>query len=260
MNKYRTASGTSIIMMIVGMSPIIFSVIIRVVSENENIETYTVPVSWFLGGLLCVLVADKGLNIKFRNYFHKPDSKLLILVILSAFFYEIFIQYAVYGETSEETSAMLTKSDIFPVTELIFIAPVSEELVFRFAMLTVLIISSGTNKLKLSFSIVFTSLLWVLPHFSGLSLRSIDIAITGIIIGAIYLLSKNLLYCITFHASANFVVALCTMFGRFFYERGYLMYIGLFMSILFLSIMFAMLYKNKNLYSFQTAETVRKIH
>ena len=171
MNKYSTSIGTAILMMMVGMSPIILSVIVTLASQNSDLETYTMPVAYLIGGLLCIFVANKGLNIQFRDYVHKPDIRLLILVIASAIFYEIFMTYTVYRETLAETT-VLTTDDIFPIADLVFIAPLSEELIFRFAMLTILLIAPGNSRMKLSFSIGFVSILWVLPHFSGFTMRS----------------------------------------------------------------------------------------
>ncbi|MEE5994049.1 MAG: CPBP family intramembrane glutamic endopeptidase [Oscillospiraceae bacterium] len=259
MNKYSTSIGTAILMMMVGMSPIILSVIVTLASQNSDLETYTMPVAYLIGGLLCIFVANKGLNIQFRDYVHKPDIRLLILVIASAIFYEIFMTYTVYRETLAETT-VLTTDDIFPIADLVFIAPLSEELIFRFAMLTILLIAPGNSRMKLSFSIGFVSILWVLPHFSGFTMRSMDIAFAGMIIGIIYWFSKNLLYCIVFHATTNFITVITVIFSEFFYQRAYLFYVSLGMWLLWIPTLFIVLYCNRNQYSFQPLETIKSLH
>ena len=73
--NYRKALGTSIIMMIVRMSPIVLSVIITVAANNPDLETYTVTLAYLIGAILCIPVADKGLKEPLIKSFLSPLSR-----------------------------------------------------------------------------------------------------------------------------------------------------------------------------------------
>ena len=264
--NYRKALGTSIIMMIVGMSPIVLSVIITVAANTTDLETYTVTFAYLIGAILCIPIADKGLNIKFREHIRKPEAKVLVPLIMSAVFYEIFSVYIVYGDSLESSAnaanGALSAKDIFSVIGLILISPVSEDLIFRYAMLTVLIIASAGNKIKISLSILIVSLFWVVPHYSGSFIRNADIAVVGLVIGALYFLGKNILYCIIFHSTLNTVVSIYALsqgFRKLIYEHPYISYISLAVSILFLAVMYVNLYKDRKYHEFQFPDTLKEL-
>ena len=263
---YRKALGTAIIMMIVGLFPIVFSVIITLIVNSSDIETYTVTLSYIAGAALCIPVADKGLNIKFKEHIRKPEVRIIIPMMLSAIFYEIFSIYTVYHDSLESAAnqgnGALTTADVFSVIGLIAISPVSEEVIFRFAMLTVLIVSSSGNRVKSFVSILITSLLWIIPHFSPSIIRSADILVVGLIIGTIYLFGKNIIYGIIFHSTLNSVVALYALSGSFrklLFEHSSIAYVSLGLSVVCMTIMFMSLFRERKNYSFQQAETLNEI-
>ena len=63
--NYRKALGTSIIMMIVGMSPIVLSVIITVAANTTDLETYTVTFAYLIGvpvGVILNVTSSNGIR------------------------------------------------------------------------------------------------------------------------------------------------------------------------------------------------------
>lgn len=230
MKSYKKAIGNAIIMWIVGFCPVvlpmIYSVICYVINREDVYLDIGMAIATFLGGLLAIFVMKKEYHVDIKEYLRKPDRKILMLVIVVAIFYVITVMYTL-------NRGLLTGEfdvDALTIVELAFVSsivPVGEELTFRFAMLTLLLIASKNSRLKKAFSIVIISLLWMIMHCSGYIPRIIDIVIVGIMMGFIYLKSKNMIYCIVFHIVANAITYTFAAVYPWFLEREYILYISM---------------------------------
>lgn len=237
-DNFKKAIGSAAIMWIVGVSPTILSVIYYIIDANGKFADIVAAVSLFLGGLLCVFVMKKEYHADIKEYLNKPDAKILLLVISTSLFYVVTAMYTLYrpmlvGEPSADTIEIVTL--VLAST----IAPVGEELIFRFGMLTLLLIASKGNNIKTIFSIVIVSFVWMVMHFSDYIPRILDLIIVGIIIGFLYLKSRNILYCIVFHIIANVCTYSFAVVYKWLFQREYILYIS---AILFLFTLIMLFY------------------
>ena len=221
----KKAIGNAVIMWIVGIFPIVFSVIYYAIDESGKYGDIAMCASLFSGGLLCAFVMKKEHNTALKDYLSKPDPITLLLVISTSFFYVITTMYtlnrsALVGEPEVDTIKIV--SLISGST----IVPIGEELIFRFSMLTLLLIASKGNTAKNIFSIIMISIMWMIMHFPNRITRVLDIMIIGFIIGFIYMKSKNILYCIIFHIIANSVTYSFAAVYHWFLDREYIFYIS----------------------------------
>lgn len=231
MKNYKSALGNIIVMWIVGLSPVIFPSLYFVFSDGKYLNI-GMAIAMLLGGFLSIYVMKKEYHVNIKNYLRKPDTKTSLLVMATAVFYVITVMYVVYMPLMEGE----TEIDALKVVELTFFSiasPIGEELVFRFSMLTLLLIAAQNSRIKTVFSIVLVSVLWMMIHFSGNSLRSIDIIIVGMMLGFIFLKSKNIIYCIMFHITANVITYSVAVFNQWFLEREYILFISVPMFLLF---------------------------
>lgn len=242
-DSFKNGLGNALLMWIVGVSPIILPVIYTVICYAINIDDKLsdigMAVSTFLGGLLSIFVMKKEYQVDIKEYIRKPDTKTLILIIAGSIFYAITAMYIIYqpllvGET-EVNAFMIVELVVFST-----LAPVGEELVFRFAMLTILLITAKNNRFKIMFSIVMISVLWMAMHLSEYVPRCFEITFVGIILGFIYLKSKNVIYCIVSHIVLNAVTYTFAALYHWFLEREYILYISI---LLFLVSGVALSYK-----------------
>ena len=226
MKSYKKALGNAVIMWIIGVFPIFFSVIYSIIDEDENHNSIAMAISLFLGGLLAALVMSKERKVHLKDYAARPKADIFLLVVLTAFFYALCIMFIVYknmlsgepdGGVAEVVSLVLAST----------IVPIGEELIFRFAMLTILLIASNDSAVKRAVSIVLVSAAWMIMHFPPSLARAADIITVGIIIGFIYLISGNIIYSIAFHIIANASVYTLACFYKQIYEREYLFYVGM---------------------------------
>ena len=86
----------------------------------------------------------------------------------------------------------------------VIIAPITEELTFRFAS-TKICIDKNTSKCK---TIIFVLILLVIWNFSHGTAIDLSIIFAGLILYVIFFISGNLMYCIIFHSSLNLMYAL----------------------------------------------------
>lgn len=223
---YKKAFLNSLLMMIIGISPIMFIVIEVSLDPEQKYTTVLSTIPFFIGGILCSFYMKEKHNIKLKDYLNKPNGKISLYTILTAFFYTIVVLYVVNRPT-------LTRSPDGTFLEYLTIllastlAPIGEELVFRFSMLTLLLIAATNNK-KLSYvSIVIISVLWMIVHFTSNPLRMIDIISIGIITGFVYYKTKNILYSIIFHIIANLCTYSSLYVYNWFFKREYILYIDI---------------------------------
>ncbi len=226
MRSYKKACGNAVIMWIVGAFPIFFSVVYSIIDKDENHNSIAMAISLFVGGILATLVMSIEHKVRLKNYAVKSRADILLLIVLTAFFYMLCIMFIVYRN-------VLSGKPDGGVAEVIYlvlastIAPIGEELIFRFAMLTLLLIASNGSTIKCAVSIVLISVAWMIMHFPSSFARVAELMVAGIIIGFIYLKSGNIIYSITFHITTNATVYTLACFYKQIYAREYLFYIGL---------------------------------
>jgi len=223
---YKKAFLNSLLMMIIGISPIMFIVIEVILDPEQKYTTVLSTIPFFIGGILCSFYMKEKYNIKLKDYLNKPNGKISLYTILTAIFYTIVVLYVVNRPTltGSPDGTFLEYLTILMASTL---APIGEELIFRFSMLTLLLIAATNNK-KLSYiSIVIISVLWMIVHFTSNPLRMIDIISIGIITGFVYYKTKNILYPIVFHVIANVCTYSSLYVYNWFFEREYILYIDI---------------------------------
>ena len=260
MKDYKTTIGASLLMLMIGLCPLIFTVIARVVTGSPTAEVYGLPVSYMIGGIFACIAAKKIFNVNVGDHIRKPELKIMLLIIAAAVCYSVADIYIVnraslLGNAQDSYSA----SEIYTLLTTAFMAPISEELIFRLGMLSILLIGACKNKMKYAISVCFISIPWLAVHFPKNHLRIIDILIVSVIISTIYILTKNIIYCITFHMAANCVTMLSAVTCKFFFAREYILYIALAALAIAMPLMFIYICKKRNEHDFQPIGSLRAI-
>ena len=139
MKDYKTTIGASLLMLMIGLCPLIFTVIARVVTGSPTAEVYGLPVSYMIGGIFACIAAKKIFNVNVGDHIRKPELKIMLLIIAAAVCYSVADIYIVnraslLGNAQDSYSA----SEIYTLLTTAFMAPISEELIFRLGMLSAL--------------------------------------------------------------------------------------------------------------------------
>ncbi|MDE6539794.1 MAG: CPBP family intramembrane metalloprotease [Ruminococcus sp.] len=222
MKSYLKQFGYAFVMLIAGLCPMGLGVVF-VEIFGEKYGSFIMDLSIFAGALLCVFVMKKQFNINAKDVFKMPKPDELLLVIAMSVIYTVIIALTEYREVLSEPS-----DEIYNVTDWIgtgLLAPVSEEIIFRFSMLTLLLMSAGFGKKIISFILV--SVIWAVIHFGGTLPRFIDIFIVGIILSIIFTKSGNIIYCMIFHSIANIVIYIISCNSTFFVDKIWLLYVSI---------------------------------
>lgn len=229
-DSFKNGLGNAFLMWIVGGSPIILTAIYTVICYEINIDDKLsdigMAVSTFLGGLLAIFIMKKEYKLDIKEYLRKPDMKILIFVITGSIFYVITAMYVIYRPLLVGEAEI----DAFAIVELVFfstLGPIGEEFIYRFAMLTILLITAKNSRFKIMFSIVMISILWMAMHLSTYIPRCFEITFVGILLGLLYLKSKNVIYCLVSHVVLNAVTYIFAAVYPWFLERKYILYISM---------------------------------
>lgn len=116
-----------------------------------------------------------------------------------------------YAATAKIRDLGEIKGFLFDALFALLIAPVMEELLFRFCL-----ISSYQSMKGKIYGMLFSSVLFGAMH-STLYAR-LETIITGFVLGTIYLLTQDLLMCILIHAGLNLLVTLCACISFFVHD------------------------------------------
>ena len=216
MQKLKSSFGYAIVLWIVGVFPIIFDVLFRsLLNADSSLNSYEdilIAVCTFIGGLLCLYVADIECDVKIKEHNWKINLKSLFLTVL----------FAVAYVTS--TFGTLRRDDLNSLYGLnervpwqIFIAaalitPWGEELIYRYSIFSVL---RGKEKRlgKTICAVIISSFMFTVMHFNGGLLRIAELLLFGAVSAIIFHLTDNILYSIVFHGVANFVsYSICDIF------------------------------------------------
>lgn len=205
MVKYKDSLGKALILWIVGLFPLLFSVIVEALNFPEYVINVMYGVSTFIGGLLCLFVANKEYDIKIKDHNWKLNFRDLIFIIGFSFFYNMSVMsiirkdllLEVYGEKDIVPLSLLIGSSIF--------GPIGEELIYHYGIFSALK-GKSSNIFRIIVSILISSIIFMIIHFNFGFIRMIDLFVFGVIACLIFIATKNLLYCIIFHSIANAVV------------------------------------------------------
>lgn len=190
---------------------------------DEKYSGFIMNLSIFVGALLCVFVMKKQFSISIKDSLKKPELKETVLIISMALAYTAITAFTEYKDILDKPSDY--RNSLTDWIGSAFLAPVSEEIIFRFSMLTLLLISAGRGRKIVSFILV--SIMWTVIHFGGDLLRFIDIFIVGIIFGIIFSKSGNIIYCMIFHSIANVAIYMVSCYSDFIVDRTWLLYINI---------------------------------
>lgn len=222
MKSYLKQFTYAVLMLIVGFCPMGLGMVFLVII-GEKYNNLITGLSIFVGALLCVFVMKKQFYIGAKEAFKMPEPSSLILTVAMALTYNVITALTEYREALSEPS-----DEVYSVADWIctaVLAPVSEEIIFRFSMLTLLLVSAGRGRKIASFVIV--SVMWAVIHFAGTLPRFIDIFIVGIILSIIFTKSGNIIYCMVFHSVANICIYIISRNSLFLADKIWLLYIAL---------------------------------
>lgn len=220
MKSYLKQFGYAILMLILGLCPMGLGAVFVGIS-GEKYASLIMDLSLFAGALLCILVMKKQFNIDAKEVFKKPQPDSLLLVVAISLIYSVITALTEYRAVlSEPSGEMYSLADWIGAG---FLAPVAEELIFRFSMLSLLLMSGGRGKKTASFVVV--SAIWAVIHFSGELPRFIDIFTVGIIFSLIFNKTNNILYCMIFHSIANIAIYIISINSIFFADKIWILYI-----------------------------------
>ncbi|MBR1863511.1 MAG: CPBP family intramembrane metalloprotease [Ruminococcus sp.] len=249
MKNYKSAVGYGILMILIGMLPMVGDVIIGMV--NRSLEAYFVPICYLMGGMLCVLADKKLLKLDTGSCFRKPQLLTLALIIIAGLGWSLADVFLANRQTFENNEFVPTFKEIYTMAATVFISPVAEELIFRLSVMTILLIAAGKSGLKKVLAILISCLPWVGIHFPRTAARLADLVIVGIVISLIYMFSKNIVYCLAFHISANIMTVLTVPVAKQLLANSYLMYVGIAIVIICLPAALVRLHRKGKCESFQ---------
>lgn len=240
MKNYLKQFKYALVMLIAGLCPMGIGVVF-VVIIGEKYSSFIMGLSMFVGALLCIFVMKKQFNINAKDVFKMPKPDELLLVIAMSVIYTVITALTEYRSVLSEPS-----NERYSLTDWIgsaFLAPVSEEIIFRFSMLTLLLISAGRGKKIVSF--IMVSAIWAVVHFVGTLPRFIDIFVVGIILGIIFCKSGNIIYCMIFHSIANIAIYIISCNSTFLVNKTWILYISIPLFLMCMGILVYILDKRK---------------
>lgn len=240
MKNYLKQFKYALVMFLVGLCPMGLGVVF-VVILGEKYSSFIMGLSMFVGALLCIFVMKKQFNINAKDVFKMPKPDELLLVIAMSVIYTVITALTEYRSVLSEPS-----NERYSLTDWIgsaFLAPVSEEIIFRFSMLTLLLISAGRGKKIVSFILV--SAIWAVVHFIGTLPRFIDIVVMGIILSVVFCKSGNIVYCMVLHSVANISIYIISCNSTFLVNKTWILYISIPLFLVCMGILVYILDKRK---------------
>lgn len=259
MKNFRHAIGYAVIMIMVGMCPIILSVLLTALTGNKSLEIIAMPICYLIGAVLCCFAA-KLLHVETERHIARTQTVTLMLAIAAGAAWALgdlyIVNRAALISSTEET---LAASDYIGALITATVSPAAEELIFRFGVLTLLMIGARRNKVKTAFAMAVSILPWMMLHFPKTAPRAIDIILTGIILCMIYILSKNVFYSIAFHTAANAVTMFAAVNAGVFVSNQWLLCPAVVIFAASVVPMFILLYKTGKDKAFQPMDTIKKI-
>ena len=248
MKDFFKAIKSAFVVCIVGMSVVLIPTIVEILELFKN-KTYWIDIirniSIIAGGLLVVFVMNREYKLDIKNYIGKPRVDILLNIIFISVFYEICYFYIFYrndmgGEKYSIQEIIGTMSGAIG-------APIGEELIFRFGMLTLLFSVSHKSIIKKWVSILLVSIVFMLFHFPSSIQRALEIVVWSIFVALIYFAFKNIIYCIVFHMISNAVLFTIAMFCNPFVGMNIVFYFSVFLLVIALLVLVKNYYKNHDM-------------
>lgn len=227
-------------MLIVGLSafivPVLFTAIFEEISGESKdwIWTFVSPASMCFGGFLCSYCVNKKYGISMKNHFKLPSLKIVFLIIFTSMAYMASTFLLVYGKMIDETDYVeLTPLVFIEIISACIFAPLSEELIFRYAMLTSIEKSVERRKAPMIVAVFLVNATWTAIHFSEHISRNIDIMVTGIIITTIYFLSRNIICCMIYHGVCNLFAVIFATYYEYLENNRFILYFTILLFFIF---------------------------
>jgi len=180
----------------------------RSVSDSKVLYLIASVISVILVVLLLVYMKNNNM-ISVAKPAVKGPALIVIIAILAVA--NRFMQVSVSGYFAPEILAdTTTKVTLSYFLNAIIIAPVSEELLYRYAMPCIFLSDNATIRNKITLSIIGT-LLWNFRHggsFINFFSFNISVIVAGLLLYWIFFKTYNIVYCIVFHMFSNLSVLL----------------------------------------------------
>ena len=205
-----TYFSTTFILQIVLMFPLTFGAAMLGLPLTDNLYNFLIEIDVVLCSLAFIFIAcylikdvliENWKRLKFsKHFFITVIGTTFLLYILSMVC--SIIAEMVTGATNPINQEMIIDSMMaFPILNIltvVILAPIAEELVFRFAMIKI------NSKYKYIWLII-SSLIFGLLHIWGDYIYLLDYALFGFIIGFVYLKTENIWYPIAIHFLNTFI-------------------------------------------------------
>ncbi|MBQ8966999.1 CPBP family intramembrane glutamic endopeptidase [Ruminococcus sp.] len=256
MKNFKSAVGYSILMMLLGILPLLGAVCVSM--ADPSLESYAIPFCYLIGGLICILANKKLLKVDTASSFSKPVPLTFALITIAGLAWSLADVFIANRHTFETGTLDGSFKEIYIMVTTVCINPLAEELIFRLGAMTVLLIAAGKSNKKKAAALIITVLPWIGLHFPRTSARAIDLILVGIIISLIYILSKNVVYCLAFHISANLVTMAAAPFAKTILANGYLMYVGIALVAVCLPLALVKMHSRGKCVSFQPMSSLLK--
>lgn len=204
MKLYKTTWGFAFLLWFVGISPNVIPAVCLIITNKKDFLDFATIMATVMGGILVAIIVKKEANIHLKDHVSKLDIKTAALIVALAFFESNAETLLLFKNQIDgfNDKTIEIRSVIFELLLVVVLAPIGEELIFRYGILTVLLLKSN-NCFKKILSVLFATSAWMIMHFPTNINRVIQLSIGGIILGYIYLKTKNLLYCWLFHMISN---------------------------------------------------------
>ena len=247
MKEYLKAIKASFVIFIVGTAPVLIPTIFEL-SELFKSKTYYIDLirnfSVIIGGIFVIFLMKKEYKIDIKKYIYKPKVDILVILIFLSTFYEICHFYLNYRNDMEEHKYKV--QEIIGVYSNAIGAPIAEELIYRFGILTILLVASKKSRIKKAISLLFASIVFTLIHFPDTKSRLIELIVWAMIVSLIFIVFENIIYCMVYHMMSNAVLFSIGLFCRPFKGMKMVFIISLIL-LMFFAVLLVMKIKKEHL-------------
>lgn len=174
---------------------------------NELISDNAGHISMIISAFCSALFAQKlsGIKLKDRTDLRKVKILPLTAILMIGYAIDQIIQFGSGNILSRITSApenMSANETVFSIIGAVLIAPVCEEIIFRFSSIEI-----SKNEFSAPLMVIANGIFFALLHPYNIQ-GFLTTFSFGIITAIIYIYSHKLIYCIALHAFCNFMSVL----------------------------------------------------
>ncbi len=213
MKKFFDTLKYCLVLLILCIFPFCIALLIEyaVSGETAIVSNYLVMPMTLIGAIISAFVFKREGVFKLKN--RRPSLKEMVSVAGIGLAFEPLILCILHFTVSLEFTNS-GKNNIVSFIIAVFVAAITEELIFRGILSDIINISRSEQKLNIAITIVITSVLWAASHLYGFSIPTLLLIMGGIILGLIYHHCKSILLCIIYHASYNASVIFLVQVGQ----------------------------------------------